>query len=107
LEGSKAHSSTSLAAEIAESTYWLKIWDLALDFGPHGTSAIQSLFRVMTRPVFGEAPCALCEDMVSETYLKYYLSCRLPADRPEMTEEEIKGELKENPDLTSCGYFHP
>ena len=35
------HSSTSLAAEIAESTCWLKIWDLALYFGLQGTSAIK------------------------------------------------------------------
>ena len=65
LEESKAHSSTSLAAEIAESTCWLRVWDLALDFGLRGTSAIQSLFSMMTRPVFGSAPCAFCENTVT------------------------------------------
>ena len=37
---SRTHSSTSLAAEIAESTCCLKIWDLALDFGLQGISAM-------------------------------------------------------------------
>ena len=101
LDESKAHSSTSLAAEIAESTCWLKVWDLALDFGPRGTSAIQSLFNMMTRPVFGTAPCAFCEDTVPATYFEHFLSCHLPANRPGMTKEEIKGELKkEDPDIT-------
>ena len=100
LEESKAHSSTSLAAEIAESTCWLRVWDLALDFGLRGTSAIQSLFSMMTRPVFGSAPCAFCENTVPETYFEHFLSCHLPANCPGMTKEEIKGELKkENPDI--------
>ena len=56
----KTHSSTSVAAEIAESTSWLKIWDLALDYGPRGTSAIQALFSTMTRPELcvGQPPVA-------------------------------------------------
>ena len=102
LDESKAHSSTSMAAEIAESTCWLRIWDLALDFGPRGTSAVQSLLSVMTRPVFGSAPCAFCEDTVPATYFEHFLSCHLPAGLPKMTKEEIGGELRrENPDITN------
>ena len=98
----KDHSSTSLAAEIGESTNWLKIWDLALDYGRRGTSAIQSLFRVMTRPVFGSAPCTLCDDTFQETYLHHYLSSHLPASQPGMTENDIKDVLKmENPDISN------
>ena len=33
LEECKTHNSTHLAAKIASSANWLKIWDLALDFG--------------------------------------------------------------------------
>ena len=96
----KAHSSTSLAAEITESTCWLKIWDLALEFGPCGTTAVQSLFNMMTRPVFGSTPCTFCEDTVLATYFKHFLACHLPANWPGMTKEEITGELKkENPDI--------
>ena len=70
------HSSTDVAAEIADSTSWLKIWDLALDYGPCGTSAIQALFKTMTRPVFGSASCGFCENSVTATYLEHSLSCQ-------------------------------
>ena len=81
---SRTHSSTSLAAEIAESTCCLKIWDLALDFGLQGISAIQSLFSTMTQPVFGSAPCTFCEDMVTTTPLEHFLSSHLPANQQRM-----------------------
>ena len=90
LKESKTHSSTSVAAEIAESTSWLKIWDLALDYGPRGTSAIQAFFSIMTRPVYGSAPCAFCEDSVTATYLGHFLSCHLPANCPGKSTEEMK-----------------
>ena len=90
---SKTHSSTSLAAEIAESTYWLKIWDLALDFGLWGTSAIQSLFSIMTRPVFGSAPCTFRSQQL-------ILNISFQATFLPINKEEIKEELKkEHPDI--------
>ena len=100
LEESKTHSSTSVAAEIAESTSWLKIWDLALDYGPRGTSAIQALFSTMTRTMCGSAPCGFCEDSVTTTYLDHFLLCHLPTNCPGMSKEDILGELKKaNPDI--------
>ena len=89
LEESKTHSSTSVAAEIAESTSWLKIWDLALDYGPRGTSAIQALFSTMTRTMCGSAPCGFCEDSVTTTYLDHFLLCHLPTNCPGMSKEDI------------------
>ena len=100
LEESKTHSSTSVAAEIAESTSWLKIWDLALDYGPRGTSAIQALFSTMTRTMCGSAPCGFCEESVTTTYLDHFLLCHLPTNCPGMSKEDILGELKKaNPDI--------
>ena len=100
LEESKTHSSTSVAAEIAESTSWLKIWDLALDYGPRSTSAIQALFSTMTRTMCGSAPCGFCEDSVTTTYLDHFLLCHLPTNCPGMSKEDIIGELKKaNPDI--------
>ena len=49
--------STALAAEIASSTSWLKLWDMALDHGHQGTVSLQALFRELTRPAFGSKPC--------------------------------------------------
>ena len=42
------HQSTALAAEIASSTSWLKLWDMALDHGHQGTVSLQALFRELT-----------------------------------------------------------
>ena len=108
LEESKTHFSTTVAAEIAESTSWLKIWDLALDYGPHGTSAIQALFSTMTKPMCGSPPCGFCEDLVTATYLDHFLLCHLPTNCPGMSKEDIIEELKKETLTltTSSGYSH-
>ena len=67
LNNCNTHVSSNLAAKIATSTNWLKIWDTALDFGQRGTKAIQSLFKEMTRPVFGNIPCSLCDQSIPES----------------------------------------
>ena len=44
------HSSTTIAARIATSVSWLKLWDMAMDHGPHGTVCLQALYRELTIP---------------------------------------------------------
>ena len=74
LSNASQHQSTKLAAEIATDTSWLKIWDMSLDHGPHaGTACMQALYRVLTRPVFGTKPCALCDTADFETYFSHYV----------------------------------
>ena len=34
LSDTQKHQSTAAAAEIASSTSWLKLWDMAMDYGP-------------------------------------------------------------------------
>ena len=53
------HVSTSYAAEIAQQSSWLSLWDLALDDGTIGTTGMQNLYRELTRPVFA-SKCHLC-----------------------------------------------
>jgi hypothetical protein len=66
------HQSTAAAAEIASSTSWLKLWDMALD---HGTASLQALFRELTRPEFGSKPCHRCDiDQLSGPYFNHFLS---------------------------------
>ncbi len=76
IEVSTHHESTRMAAEIAKCTNWLRIWDEALDLGKKGTTVIQSLFREMTRPVFGSTPCYHCPDTtsLSHSYFEHYLA---------------------------------
>ena len=91
LEECKIHHSTYLAAKIATSTSWLKIWDLALDLGPRGTLAIQLLFKTMTRPVFGSAACSLCQQSISTTFFDHIITHHIPArpSDPHLNEEDI------------------
>ena len=40
---SSHHDSTAVAAAISSSVSWLKLWDMALDHGPHATHSLQLL----------------------------------------------------------------
>ena len=100
LEECKIHHSTYLAAKIATSTSWLKIWDLALDLG---TLAIQLLFKTMTRPVFGSAACSLCQQSISTTFFDHIITHHIPARPPDphLNEEDIVSALsEETPDIS-------
>ena len=44
------HSCTAVASRIASETSWMKLWDIALDYGPRGSSSLQALYRELTRP---------------------------------------------------------
>ena len=46
------HASTAVAAQVASSVSWVKLWDMTLDYGPHGTKSLQALYRTLTRPSF-------------------------------------------------------
>ena len=38
------HCSMAIAAQIAVSVSWVKLWDMALDHGPRGTECLQTLY---------------------------------------------------------------
>jgi hypothetical protein len=44
------HNSTAMASRIAADTSWMKLWDIALDYGPRGTDALQALYDWGTVP---------------------------------------------------------
>ena len=70
------HQSTAVAAEVASSISWLKLWDMALDYSPRGTASLQALFRELTRPSFGSKPATLTI-CVSPTLIISILQLRL------------------------------
>ena len=59
-------------AKIAKSVSWRKIWDGALDYGYRGTICVQAILRELSRPIFGERLCHLCNNLV-EDYLLLHL----------------------------------
>ena len=81
LSDARNHHSTSVAAEIATFTSWLKLWDTALDYGPLGTASLQGLYRELTRPSFGSKPCHLCDiNHLCGSYFNHFISSHSSID---------------------------
>ena len=74
LAEASSHRSTSLAAKVASEVNWLKLWDLALDHGIQGTSALQALYRTLTTPSFGPSSCPHCTENFALPYFDHFIS---------------------------------
>ena len=70
------HSSTAIAAQIATNVSWMKLWDMTLDHGSHGTDCLQALYRELTRPQFQKGVCHHCGIAFHGPYFHHYT----PAD---------------------------
>ena len=69
-----SHESTSLASDVANTLNFLKLWDTALDYGPKGTSAIQRLYKEITRPIYGLKPCPRCDASdITHPYFHHFI----------------------------------
>ena len=53
---------------------WVKVWDAALDAGVKGTRIAQAVFRVMSRPVYGDKKCCYCNNTILEPSFIQHLS---------------------------------
>ena len=62
------HNSTATAAQIATETSWMKLWDMALDYGPYDTDSLQALYRELTRPLFQPGICHICDAALDVPY---------------------------------------
>ena len=91
------HKSTILASKVATSTSWLKLWDVALDLGPSGTLAIQSLYREMTRPAFGPSPCPRCPISDIDVLFDHFVIHHSPF---QSSNDFLTSLTAENPDLS-------
>ena len=89
------HSSTALAASISSSTSWLKLWDMALDYGPRGTAAMQALYRTLTRPRLDQNTCAICGDRLETSYFDHYTIHHTPIHSPEIIIDSLVEESRE------------
>ena len=88
------HNSTSVAANICRSASWLRLWDLALDYGPRGTAALQALYRTLTRPDIGQDPhvCAVCEVELDVSYFEHYSICHTPISNTKLIIDSLSKE---------------
>ena len=62
LEEASKYQSVSQASEIN----WLRVWEAARDKGPYWTKISQSFYKLLTKPLFGERICQLCDSYISE-----------------------------------------
>ena len=53
---------------------WVEVWDAALDAGVKGTRIAQAVFRVMSRPVYGDKKCCYCNNTILEPSFIQHLS---------------------------------
>ena len=74
------HRSLSL---LSDSISWPKLWDTARDFGTQGVRSIREVFKLLTRPTFGDRSCpygthAIPEDsLFAEHVVSYHLDYSL------------------------------
>ena len=82
---SKAASHLSLKHVISSPTIassWCRLWDQALDYGVRGTKLSQSLFRCLTKPLFGDRVCNLCVSIIPTpmSYFEHLCSTHIDFD---------------------------
>ena len=75
IEHSLSHNTAKLVASVAKTTSWCKLWDTALDFGVKGTRGLQALVREMSRPIFDNSSCNLCNESLNKDTLWFEHIC--------------------------------
>ena len=66
------HCSTAIAAQIAVNVSWVRLWDMALDYGPRGTECLQALYQELTIPQFRKGICHLCDTPFNGPYFHHF-----------------------------------
>ena len=64
---SLTHPSAHLVASVAQSVSWCHLWDLALDRGVRGTNQLQRIVYHLSRPIFSDFSCPLCDITLTPT----------------------------------------
>ena len=77
------HCSTAIAAQIAVNVSWVRLWDMALDYGPRGTECLQAFYRELTRPQFQKGICHLCDTPFNGPYFHHFTLTHTRLSDPE------------------------
>ena len=59
-------------------TSWMKLWDIALDYGPRGSSSLQALYRELTRSQLQPGVCHLCGTTLDTPFFHHYTLYHTP-----------------------------
>ena len=102
------HSSTAVASRIASETSWMKLWDIALDYGPRGSSSLQALYRELTRPQLQPGVCHLCGTTLDTPFFHHYTLYHTPPSDPERIINSLlsaSSDILCMPNIINCPYF--
>ena len=77
------HCSMAIAAQIAGNVSWVKLWDMALDYGPCGTECLQALYQELTRLQFQKGICHLCDTPFHGPYFHHFTLTHTRLSDPE------------------------
>ena len=73
-------------------------WHVQKYLCAQGTTALQALYRTLTRPIFGEKPCPFCDNQSTEpSHFEHFVTCHSPFVGPEFIVE-----LLASHDLEPC-----
>ena len=67
----------------SQATSWMKLWDIALDYGPRGSSSLHALYRELTRPQLQPGVCHLCGTTLDTPFFHHYTLYHTPLSDPE------------------------
>ena len=79
---SLASAHESLHFVLNYKTSWSKIWDIALDKGPTATNQALCTFKCLSRSLFGDRMCNLCNVSIPDdiTYVEHVMTTHLDSD---------------------------
>ena len=46
---------------------WMDLWDKALEYGTLGNTIAQTIFKILSTPIFGDKSCSYCNNVISES----------------------------------------
>ena len=96
LEDAENHQSVRLAKEVN----WLKVWDAARDRGRFWTGIVQSFFKLLTTPLFGERVCLKCNSAIppDTTFIEHFSSTHITTS---ISLDSLMSDLSSNSELTT------
>ena len=112
-----SHRNAKLVAEVAQTTSWRQLWDIALDRGVKGTLGLQRLLRELGRSIFANSVCTLCNADIDQHSLWFkHLCCQhsdvvnnksvsqVTTSLPELDQEAIFAVANSNLNICSLSY---
>lgn len=74
LQSAIPHPSLSLVCRADIVDKWNNLWNCALDSGPTGTKLAQTVFKILSRPLFGDRLCPYCTNVIDVQTFPDHLS---------------------------------